>query len=293
MNVTVVIPAYNEAKGIEKTLIELAEYVPKEYEILVIDDGSTDNTFEIVNGIGYSNIGCIQHKKNKGYGSAISTGCKYANGDIIVWYDADGQHRPEDLVAVVKKLKDEEWDYCIGIRNERSHCDRNRKLGKYILSKIVNLLAREPVEDFNSGLRAFKKEVLLKYLPLLPKRFGASTVTTFIMQEVEYNGGGIEILVRERIGKSTVRPIKDGIRTLNLIMNIIVLFRPKEVFGTIGILAIVVGVLYGIISAVTDGLGIPVLSAIICVFGVQTFFFGIISSQISQLRLEYFYEKGE
>lgn len=106
-------------------------------------------------------------------------------------------------------------------------------------------------------------------------------------------GGGIEILVRERIGKSTVRPIKDGIRTLNLIMNIIVLFRPKEVFGTIGILAIVVGVLYGIISAVTDGLGIPVLSAIICVFGIQTFFFGIISSQISQLRLEYFYEKGE
>ena len=127
----------------------------------------------------------------------------------------------------------------------------------------------------------------------MPKRFGASTVTTFIMQEVEYNGGGIEILVRERIGKSTVRPIKDGIRTLNLIMNIIVLFRPKEVFGTIGILAIVVGVLYGIIRAVTDGLGIPVLSAIICVFGVQTFFFGIISSQISQLRLEYFYEKGE
>lgn len=288
--VTIIIPAYNEAQGIGKTLIELIEYVPDEYEILVIDDGSTDNTFDMVNSIEHGNIRCIRHKRNKGYGSAINTGCRNATGDIVVWYDADGQHRPEDLMAVVEKLKNEKLDYCIGIRSRNSHCDRNRKLGKFILSKIVNLLAKEPLKDFNSGLRAFKKEVLLRCLPLLPKRFGASTVTSFIMQEMEYKGGDCEILVRERIGKSTVKPLKDGIRTISLIVNIIILFRPREVFGTVGIVAIIFGVLYGVFSAFIDGLGIPVLSAIVCIFGIQTFFFGIISSQISQLRLERYYD---
>jgi len=288
MKVTIIIPAYNEAEGIEKTLVELAECIPEEYEILVIDDGSTDGTFDIVNKIEYDNVRCIRHRKNRGYGSAIKTGCENAAGEIVVWYDADGQHRPEDAMAVIEKLETENLDYCIGIRDRESHCDRNRKLGKYILSKIVNLLAKEPVEDFNSGMRAFRKEILMKYISLLPKRFGASTVTTFIMQEAELVGGGVKILVRKRIGKSTVNPIKDGMRTLVLIMNIIILFRPKEVFGSIGMFTIIVGVLYGVISAVTEGMGIPVLSAIICIFGIQTFFFGIISAQISQLRLEHY-----
>lgn len=288
MKISVIIPAYNEAQGIEETLTELAEYVPEEYEILVIDDGSTDNTFSIVSNMKYPNIRCIQHNRNKGYGSAIKTGCKNAVGDIVVWYDADGQHRPVDLMAVVKKMVENNWDYCIGIRTKESHCDRNRKLGKFILSKIVNLLAREPMKDFNSGLRAFRRTVLLKYLPLLPSRFGASTVTTFIMQETDCEGGECEFLLRKRVGKSTVRPIRDGIRTIMLIMNIIILFRPKEVFGTVGLLAIVVGVLYGIVKAFTLGLGIPVLSAILCIFGIETFFFGIISAQISQLRLEHY-----
>lgn len=288
MKATIIIPAFNESEGIEQTLTELAEFIPNEYEILVVDDGSEDATFDIVNGLKYDNIRCIRHRRNRGYGSAIKTGCKNASGEIVAWYDADGQHRPVDVMAVIKKIENEGLDYCIGIRNRESHCDRNRKMGKYLLSKIVNLLAREPVEDFNSGMRAFKKDILLRYMNLLPKRFGASTVTTFIAQEVELVGGGVEILVRKRIGKSTVSPIKDGMRTLILIMNIIILFRPKEVFGSIGLFAIIVGILYGVFSAFTQGLGIPVLAAIICIFGIQTFFFGIISSQISQLRLEHY-----
>ena len=288
MRTTIIIPAYNEAAGIQETLKELADYVPKEYEILVIDDGSADNTFDIVKGLEYPNIKCIRHKKNRGYGSAIKTGCKNASGDIVVWYDADGQHRPEDLMAVVHKLETENLDYCIGVRKKESHCDRNRKLGKYVLGKIVNLLAKEPVADFNSGMRAFKRTVLLKYLPLLPQRFGASTVTTFIMQETECVGGECEILVRKRVGESTVKPLKDGMRTIMLIMNIIILFRPKEVFGTVGIIAVIIGILYGVVCALSEGLGIPVLSAILCIFGIQTFFFGIISAQISQLRLEHY-----
>lgn len=291
MKVTVIIPAYNESAGIGDTLKELAESVSDEFEILVIDDGSSDNTYDIVQNIGYSNVRCVRHRRNRGYGAAIKTGCRNAAGEIIVWYDADGQHRPEDLLAVIEKMKTEKLDYCIGIRDRNSHCDRNRKFGKFILTKIVNILAKEPVKDFNSGLRAFKKNILLRYLPLLPDRFGASTITTFIMMETEHVGGTCEITVRPRVGTSTVKPIRDGIRTLSLIMNIIILFRPREVFGTVGLLSIAVGVLYGVIHAFRNGLGIPVLAAVVCIFGIQAFFFGAISSQISQLRLERYREE--
>lgn len=286
-DVTIIIPAYNEALGIKGTLSELNENdLLKQCEILVIDDGSSDNTYNIVNEIGYENTHCIRHKKNKGYGGAIITGCKSSTRNIVCWYDADGQHRPEDLVAVIQCLHNEQLDYCIGVRGKDSHCDKSRKLGKIILKIIVNILAKEKMNDFNSGMRAFRKSILVRYLSLLPKRFGASTVTSFIMQEENYTGGEVPIIVRKRIGKSTVRQFRDGMRTLQLIMNIIILFRPREVFGTIGIASVFIGLVYGIVSALTQKLGIPVLSAIIIIFGIQTLFFGIISGQISQLRLE-------
>ncbi len=288
--VSVIIPAYNEAQAIGDTLRELSEKLSTcgfEYEVLVINDGSSDDTESIVRKMENEHIRCISHRVNRGYGSAIVTGVKNARGGLIIWYDADGQHRPEDLIRVVNKMKEENLDYCIGVRSSTSYQVKNRVFGKLILKKIVNLLAREPMQDFNSGMRAFKREVLLKYVTLLPKRFGASTISSFIMQEAgNYAGGEITIEVRSRTGKSTVRPLKDGMRTLMLIMDIILLFRPAEVFGSIGIFFIVVGVVYGVALAILEGLGIPVLSAILCMGGIQTVFLGIILSQISRLRLD-------
>lgn len=292
--ISVIIPAYNEESGIKSTLVELADYLDAEYEVIVVNDGSSDNTGAVVEGLmdEYPWIHCITHRRNCGYGSAIVTGCKHSHGDIIVWYDADGQHRPEDLISLVKKMQTEDLDYCVGIRGGDSHVDRSRKHGKVVLKWIVNMLAKEKMNDFNSGLRGFKKEILMNYLSLLPKRFGASTVTSFIMQEMNCIGGEVPIVVRKRVGTSTVKPIRDGIRTLSLILNIILLFRPKEIFGVSGMIFILVGVIYGIFCAITEGLGIPVLSAIICIFGIQLFFFGAISSQISQLRLEKYHREG-
>lgn len=192
IKVSVIIPAYNEAMGIKDTLVELEEFLDEDFEILVIEDGSEDNTYEIVDELTkeYSNIRCIRHRRNKGYGSAIVTGCRHANGNIIAWYDADGQHRPEDLLAIISKMEKEDLDYCIGIRTKDSYQDKSRIIGKSILKRVVNFLAKEPMADFNSGMRAFRKEVLIKYINLLPRRFGASTVTSFIMQEENYVGGG-------------------------------------------------------------------------------------------------------
>lgn len=289
-DVSLIIPAYNEEGGIRKTLEELkANEILKDCEIIVVDDGSKDRTFEEASSV--PGVRVIKHKVNRGYGTGIATGSRASTGRIIAWYDADGQHRPEDLIKVLNKLIDDDLDYCIGVRGKDSFVDKSRVLGKSILKKFVNLLAKEPMGDFNSGLRAFKREVFMRYISLLPDRFGASTVTTFIMQERYYAGAEVPIVVRERIGKSTVKQFRDGMRTISLIMNIIILFRPREVFGSMGIFAILIGTVYGIYKAILEGMGIPTLAAIVILFGIQILFFGIFSAQISQLRIERFDDK--
>lgn len=286
--VSVVIPAYNEEAGIENTLKELCEVIPENYNIIVVDDGSTDNTYKIASSIDMTKIKVLHHMVNKGYGAAIKTACRYAEGEIVVWYDADGQHRPVDLMAVVDKLISDDLDYVIGVRSKSSYVDKNRRMGKKILSWVANKVAREPMEDVNSGLRAFKREVLLHHLGLLPERFGASTVTSYIMQEMDYSGGYVPIIVRQREGISTVKPIKDGMATLKLIMNIILLFRARQVFSWISVFFFIIGVIHGGIRVVTDGLGVPVLSAILLIAAIQLYFMGVISAQITSLRLENF-----
>lgn len=289
-DVSIIIPAYNEEGGIRATLEELkADEVLRDCEIIVIDDGSKDRTYEEASSV--EGVRVLRHRVNRGYGTAIATGSRAAKGKIFAWYDADGQHRPEDMVKVLNTLIQDDLDYCIGVRGKDSFVDKSRVLGKSVLKTFVNWMAREPMGDFNSGMRAFKRDVFMRYISLLPKRFGASTVTTFIMQERFYVGAEVPIVVRERVGKSTVKQVRDGLRTISLIMNIILLFRPMEVFGTVGILTILLGSVYGIVRAVLGGRGVPTLAAIVILFGIQILFFGVFSSQISQLRIERFDDK--
>ena len=288
---SVLIPAYNESAGIGSTLEELITYVDmEETEIIVVDDGSTDNTADIVRG--FSEVRLIRHGVNKGYGTAIKTGTRAAVGEIIAWYDADGQHRPEDLKKVVDEIVTKNLDYCIGVRGKDSYVDKTRVLGKFILRLFLRIVTFKRVTDFNSGLRAFKREILLRYLSLLPKRFGASTVTTLLMQEEDYNGSEVPIVVRQRIGKSSVKQIKDGVRTIMLILNVILLFHPMRVLGSSGVVMILAGLIYGGVCALQWHGGFPVFAAVLIIFGFQLFCFGLLSHQISRVRKEKFEDPG-
>lgn len=288
--ISIIIPAYNEMQAIESTVSELWDYMKdrQDIEIIVINDGSTDETGEILDKLKLKceKLKTAHHRVNKGYGTAIKTGINVASGKYIAWYDADGQHRPEDLEKLITNIVQQDWDYCIGIRSEDSYKDPDRRVGKFILKKIVDFFAREKTMDFNSGMRIFKRDILAQYFTLLPQRFGASTVTTLLMQELDYVGGGTKISVRRRIGKSSVKQFRDGFRTISLIFQIIILFRPMQVFGNIGLLAVLAGGIYSLVKAALEGQGFPVLGAIILIFGILTMFLGIISSQISQLRLQ-------
>lgn len=284
-HVSILIPAYNEAlsiKNVLQGLLEQPELLGA--EIIVINDGSNDETGHLVRQ--FPSVRLIEHIVNRGYGTAIRSGVKVAQRPYIIWYDADGQHRPQDLAALAQKLIGEGLDYCIGVRTGDSYQDPDRIVGKWLLKLTTHFAVGKPVPDFNSGLRGFRRDVLLRYLPLLPKRFGASTLTTLLMIENEHIGGTIPILTRPRIGKSTVRQVRDGLRTLQIILHIVLLFKPLQFFGLVGSILIVIGLFYGFYKALTVHLGFPVFGTLVISLGIQSFFFGLLCDQISALRRE-------
>jgi glycosyltransferase involved in cell wall biosynthesis len=285
--ISVIIPAYNEEQGIAQTLTALVnDPWLSGAEFIVMDDGSSDRTGEIARSV--PRVRFIRHPYNRGYGSAICTGVRAATRDYICWFDSDGQHRVDDLVTVCKKLLDEQLEYCIGVRDPSSHQDPDRVIGKWLLRQAVNFSLGQSAPDFNSGLRGFRKDVLQRYLHLLPRRFGASTLTTLLMLQGDHYGATVPITVLERIGKSTVRQFRDGINTLNIILHIMLLFKPLKFFGLSGALLILTGLVYGILKALMIQEGFPVLASLLIILGVQSFFFGLLCDQVSAMRRERF-----
>jgi glycosyltransferase involved in cell wall biosynthesis len=283
----IIIPAYNEQEGIAVTLEALTEEPGlRDADIIVIDDGSTDHTSSVVRQ--FPRVRLIHHRVNEGYGASIVTGIRAAKNRFVVWCDADGQHQSQDVHRIAHTLMHEDLDYCIGVRDRDSYQSADRKLGRYPLNLAVQIAAGQKVKDFNSGLRGFKRDVIKRYLHLLPKRFGASTTTTLIMFERGYSGEMVSIHAGRRLGKSSVNPIRDGARTLLLILRIFLLFKPLLFFGSIGFVMVILGSLYGVIRAVISQQGIPVLAALTIIFGVQSLFFGLLADQISAMRREKF-----
>jgi glycosyltransferase involved in cell wall biosynthesis len=289
---SVIIPAFNEELGLAPTLAALEDALPaKDFEIIVVDDGSTDRTAEIARQ--FSRIALIQHSSNRGYGSAIQTGTLASKGRYIIWCDSDGQHRIEDLLGVAETISKGDLDYVIGTRDTRSHEVLNRRFGKAILRTVVGLAAGQPIRDFNCGLRGFKRSLLKRYLHLLPPGFGASTTTTLLMLERHYKGSFYPVVILERLGKSTVRQVRDGLRTLMLILRIFLIFKPMLFFGSIGAASVAIGSIYGVWVSLSDRAGFPVLAAAVIIFGFQALFFGLICDQISGIRRERMQENCE
>ncbi|MGP8323670.1 MAG: glycosyltransferase family 2 protein, partial [Methanosarcinaceae archaeon] len=218
---TIVIPAYNEADVIHKTLKQIvAVGFDKEYEILVIDDGSDDQTADIIRQFP---VKLIKHKFNKGYGAALKTGIRKASGDLIIILDSDGQHDPCYIPDIEQML--DEFDMVIGERSKTSHQVGKRKLGKRLIRWIGEYLVEQKLPDYNSGFRGFRTELIQGMLHLMPNGFSFSTTSTLAHLKEGYNVGTLEIEVGERNGrKSNVKMAQDGSKTILLLFRIIMLF---------------------------------------------------------------------
>lgn len=278
--VSIIVPAYNVEKGFQQLLNNLTNLY-MESEIIVIDDGSEDNLFEIFN---FKGIKYFRHEKNRGYGASLKTGIKNSSCDILIFIDGDGQHDPKDIGRLIAEINDS--DMVVGARGKGSYNPWRRKLGKWLIKKVANYLAKNKIPDLNSGLRAVRRNVIMKYLHLMPNGFSFSTTITITLLKQGYKIKYIPIKTKKREGKSSVKAIKDGIETIMLILRLITLFDPMRVYLPVSFICIFGAFIYQIMNIISYGFHIVGGTIIAFLIGVLIFLFGLLADQVSSLRLE-------
>lgn len=278
-NLSIIIPAYNEEDGILATLETLRGAFPAA-EIIVVDDGSRDQTAERV--AQFEGIKLLVHRFNRGYGGALKTGMRQATRDLIAWFDADNEHRAEFLQAMVDQIETDKLAAVLGQRPKSVSVVRG--VGKYLIRGLARLLKVKSGTDLNCGLRVFRREVVLPYLPVLPDSYSASLTSTIILIEQRYPFAFFPIEINPRIGQSKVA-LADGFNTLLLVLRVITLFAPMRIFLRVSFNLLLLGLAYSLYVALTEGEGIPVLGAFVMLMGLLVGVLGLVADQISQLRL--------
>jgi len=271
-----IIPAFNEEEGIVKSLDSIIEpKLHEKYEIIFINDGSTGRTEEIIKQYP---VKIFNHFTNKGYGAALKTGIRKASGDRVIILDSDGQHDPKYIETIENMLN--EYDMVIGERSDE-HQVKNRKMGKNIIRKVGEYLVEQKLPDYNSGFRGFQKELIRAMLHIMPNGFSFSTTSTLAFLKEGYTIGTFPIVVEERVGrKSNVKMVKDGSKTILLLLRVIMLFNPLKIFFPSSIVFTLLGIIWGIVGFIIAG-RFPNSAILITMLGIFVFFIGLLADQVA------------
>jgi glycosyltransferase involved in cell wall biosynthesis len=276
---SILLPAKNEAKGLALVLPQLKELYPAA-EIIVVDDASTDDSIEIANTHGAH---VIVHPYSKGNGAAIKSGLRAAKGDVLVCMDADGQHRPEDIVLLLDKIHDG-FDMVVGSRNKCGQASIHRGLANRFYNHFASWMVGHRVDDLTSGFRAIKTKKFREFLTLLPNRFSYPTTVTMSFFRAGYSVCYVAIDVQPRLlgTQSHIRIWQDGVRFLLIIFKIGTLFSPLKLFFPISLSFFTTAVSYYIYTFSTTG-RFTNMSALLFTTSVLIFLMGLISEQITSL----------
>jgi len=279
-NISIILPAKNEAESLEKLLPELRQSFPEE-EIIVVNDGSTDNTVEICER---NQIRVVSHVYSMGNGAAIKTGTRNAEGNILVFMDADGQHRPEDINRLIEKVESG-FDMVVGARQMDSHASLARRIANTIYNKLASWMTGYPIEDLTSGFRAARARHFKKFLYLLPNKFSYPTTSTMAFFRSGLPVGYVPIKAMNRTGdrKSHIRLFHDGFRFLIIILKIGALFSPMRFFLPISGALFLAGLGYYGYTYSNWG-RLTNMSTVLFLSSLFTFLIGIVSEQISALH---------
>lgn len=283
MHFSIILPAKNESAAIgatvEKIHVQLARMnLEACAEVLVVNDGSTDDTAAVAQAAGAR---VVHHPYSKGNGAAIKTGARAAQGEVLVFMDADGQHDPADIPRLLDKLN-QGHDMVVGARQKGSQASVGRGLANGLYNRLASWMTGHKVEDLTSGFRAVRADKFREFLYLLPNGFSYPTTSTMAFFRAGYSVAYVPIHAAKRIGKSHIRLLRDGTRFLLIIFKIGTLFSPLKIFAPVALVMFLLGTgWYGwtffTLHRFTN------MSALLYTGSVMTFMMGLISEQITAL----------
>ncbi len=278
--ISIIIPAYNEEKGII-TLLEGLRDLNRDYEIIVVDDGSDDNTAAIAKN--FLNIKLVRHEQNSGYGAAIKTGIKYATGDIVLIIDADGTYPLQQIPDLIKSLKEGNYAMVVGARTKKDvKIPIIRRPAKWFINKLANYLSGIKIPDLNSGMRAITKSAIERFMHILPDGFSFTTTITLAMLTNGYRVKYIPIDYHKREGRSKIRPIQDTLNFMQLIIRTILYFNPLRVFIPLSISLVILAFLVLIGSYLLFGRAVDVTFGVILMTAVMVMAIGMLADLIDK-----------
>lgn len=278
MKLSVVIPAKNEEQGLAKFLPELVASYP-EAEIIVVNDGSTDQTADVAKNNGAE---VVSHPYSKGNGASIKAGTRVATGDYIAFMDGDGQHRPSDISRLLEKM-DEGYDMVVGARQGlQSQANIARGGANAFYNKFASWVAGHKIEDLTSGMRIVRADKFKEFLYLLPNGFSYPTTSTMAFFRSGYSVAYTPITVDKRLGKSHISLIRDGVRFLLIIFKIGTLYSPLKLFLPVSLMFFLTGLSYYSYTFFTAS-RFTNMSALLFSISVLVFLMGLISEQITAL----------
>jgi len=251
---SVVIPAWNEEDGItdiiERVLATqspLADVGVSDLELIVVDDGSQDRTAEIV--ASYPAVVLVKHPLNRGYGAAIKSGFRQARGDLLAFLDADGTYPPEYFPSLCGPILEDKADLVIGSRmvGAGSEMPLVRRIGNTIFATLVSIISNQRVTDSASGQRVLRAELLSQLYPLPDGLNFTPVMSTRAMHE-DIRVVEVPIPYSERVGRSKLSVVQDGIRFLNSILITALTYNPVRIMGLTGVGLVCLGIIISLFS---------------------------------------------
>jgi glycosyltransferase involved in cell wall biosynthesis len=275
--ISIVLPAKNEGPAL-KMLLPTLQAAQAGAEILVVSDGSSDDTVQVCEAAGVS---CVKQLYSMGNGAAIKRGAREAKGDIVVFMDADGQHDPVDIDRLVRRL-DEGYDMVVGARNWAGQAGVGRGVANTVYNWLASWMTGFPVRDLTSGFRAVRAEKFREFIHLLPNGFSYPTTSTMAFFRSAYPVAYEPIAVHQRVGKSHIRIVRDGLRFLLIIFKIATLYSPLKLFAPVSLAFFALGMANYAYTFVQMH-RLTNMSVLLFSASVIVFLIGLVSEQITNL----------
>ena len=278
MKLSVVLPAKNEAVGLQRVLPELVRILP-DAEIIVVDDGSDDDTALVAAKYGAR---VLSSPYSMGNGAAIKRGVRAAEGDLIIFMDADGQHDPNCIPTLLERIR-QGYDMAVGARSADGQANWGRGIANRLYNALASWMTNQRVDDLTSGFRAVRADRFKEFVHLLPNGFSYPTTITMAFFRSAYSVAYVPVPVQKRVGTTShIRPVKDGIRFLLIIFKIATLYSPLKLFLPTALGFILLGGGYYVLTFSISG-RFTNMSALLLSAGVIIFLIGLISEQITAL----------